>query len=229
MIQAYGNLIAGQHTTSAALVWILKYVSDLPAVQAKLRDELQTIFTAAAQENRFLSAAEIFTAKLPYLDAVIEETMRLRASFLMPRDAVRDTELMGYRIPKGTIVILVSQGHGFVSPPVGNEKRPTQHPGAAHSKDLNSFDPERWLVRNESGETVFDGASYPQMAFGLGIRACWGRKLAQLEMRTMTVMTTWKFDLLEVPAALASHDATFDISYRAKKGFLKLRSRGEYE
>ncbi|KAK3312370.1 cytochrome P450 [Apodospora peruviana] len=231
--EVYGNLIAGQHTTSAALVWILKFVSEHPAVQPKLHEELQTVLAAAAHDNRFPTGAELAAAKLPYLEAVIEETMRLRASFLMPRDAVRDTDLMGYRIPKGTIVVLVSQGHHFdlSSSNSSNTKKRRQYPGAANaSKDLDEFDPERWLARNDAtGEVVFDGSSYPQMAFGVGLRACWGRKLAQMEMKMMLAMVAWKFELLPMmDADLASHEATYDISYRAKKGFLRLRSRGQF-
>ena len=41
--RVYGNLIAGQHTTSAALVWILKFVTDYPEVQARLLSELETV------------------------------------------------------------------------------------------------------------------------------------------------------------------------------------------
>lgn len=200
-------------------------------MQARLRDELQTVCTAAVQEKRLPTAAEIINAKSPYLEAVLEETLRLRAAFLIPRDAVRDTELLGHRIPKGTVVLLVCQGPDFSSSPsfhqLGNAKPARQYPGHG-SKDLSVFDPERWLVRNNSGELEFDGSTYPQLAFGLGIRACWGRRLAQLEMRIMTVMLTWKFDFLEVPEALATHAATYDISYRAKQGFLQLRSRGKY-
>jgi len=148
----------------------------------------------------------------------------------MPRDAVRDTELMGYHIPKETTVVLVSQGHHFESSSASTGSKRREYPGAARaSKDLEVFDPERWLVRNdETGEVVFDGSSYPQMAFGLGIRACWGCKLAQLEMKMMLALVVWKFELLPVlPAALSSHKAGFDISYRAKKGFVRLRTRGE--
>lgn len=60
-------------------------------MQARLRDELQTVCTAAVQENRLPTAYEIINAKTPYLEAVLEETLRLRAAFLIPRDAVRDT------------------------------------------------------------------------------------------------------------------------------------------
>ncbi|GLA34903.1 hypothetical protein AnigIFM63309_009086 [Aspergillus niger] len=226
--EAYGNLIAGQHTTSAALVWILKLLAEHPAVQTRLRDELQTVCAAAVHEGRLPTAAEIIQSRLPYLDAVLEETLRLRAAMLVPRDATRDTELLGRRIPKGTVVLLVCQGPEYSSSPSSQYwsdlKTTRKYPGGGNP-DLEAFDPERWLVQNERGELEFDGSSYPQLAFGLGIRACWGRRLAQLEMRIMTVMMTWKFDFLGVPEALAGHEATYDISYRAKKGYLRLRSR----
>ena len=207
------------------MVWILKYLTENQDVQAKVRAELKNAFPAAVQENnRLPTAAELLNAKLPYVEAVIEETLRLRAAFLIARDAVRDTELLGHRIPKGTVCLLVCQGlEHFSSLQSTSEKPARQYPGNGNP-DLEAFDPERWLVRKD-GEVRFDGSSNSQMAFGLGIRACWGRKLAELEMRMMTAMVTWYFDLLPVPGELASHDAAYDFSYRAKQGFLQLRKR----
>lgn len=224
----YGNLIAGQHTTSAALVWVLKLLADNPSVQARLYSELQAFLTSAVEENRLPTATEIIESKIPYLDAVLEEVLRLRAAMLVPRDATRDTELLGCRIPKGTVVLLVCQGPDFSSSPTSkywsDSKSRKDHHGN-NSKNLDIFDPERWLVTNQKGELEFDGSSYPQLAFGLGIRSCWGRRLAQVEMRIMTAMVTWRYEFLKVPEALASHDASYDISYRAKKAALQLKTR----
>ena len=207
------------------MVWILKYLTENPEIQVRLRDELQDAFPAAVQENnRLPSTTELMSANLPYVEAVIEETLRLRAAFLIARDAVRDTELLGHRIPKGTVCLLVCQGlEHFASLPSKSAKPARQYPGKGNP-DLEAFDPERWLVRKEGG-VRFDGSSNSQMAFGLGVRACWGRKLAELEMKMMTAMVVWNFDILGVPEELASHDALYDFSYRAKRGFLRLRKR----
>ena len=228
-IQTFGALVAGQHTTSASIVWILKYLADYPIVQAKLREEVQAVCAEAAREKRLPTADEVVQSlkELPYLRAVIEEMLRLRQAMLVPRDATRDTELLGCRIPKGTVVLLVCQGSDPSTLRSVDGKPvhvPRQYPGNG-SKDLEMFDPERWLVRKSTGEVEFDGTTYPQLAFGGGVRACWGRKLAELEMQMVTVMLVWKFDFLRVPEALATHKATYDITYQANKGYLKVRSR----
>jgi len=164
------------------------------------------------------------SAKLPYLEAVIEETLRLRAAFLIARDAIRDTELLGHKIPKGTVCLLICQDVDQLSYQTSKSGKPErQYPGTGNP-NLDIFDPERWLAR-KNGEIRFDGASNSQLAFGLGVRACWGRKLAELEMKIMTAMVTWSFDILAVPEALSGHDGVYDFSYRANRGFLQLRKR----
>ena len=146
---------------------------------------------------------------------------------IVPRDTTRDTELLGCHIPKDTVVLLICQSpdpstlRSVDGKPVHS---PRQYPGNS-SKDSGTFDPERWLVRKSSGEVDFDGTCYPQLAFGGGVRGCWGRKLADLEMQIVTAILVCKFDFLAVPEPLASHKATYDISYRAHRGYLNIRSR----
>lgn len=228
-MQAYGVLVAGQHTTSAAIVWIFKYLADHPAIQAKLREEVQTVLSEATRESRIPTADEVVGSlkQLPYLRAVIEEMLRLRQAMLVPRDATCDTELLGCRIPKGTRLLLVCQGPDPSTLKTVDGKpvhAPRQYPGNG-STDMAEFDPDRWLVRKETGEVEFDGTSYPQLAFGGGVRGCWGRKLADVEMQIVTAMLVCKFDFLGVPEPLASHHASYDISYRPHKGYLNIRSR----
>lgn len=77
---------------------------------------------------------------------------------------------------------------------------------------------------HENVELRFDGPTYPQLAFGMGIQACWGRQLAMVELRIMTAMMALKFDCVDVLKALASHAASYGIPYEAKVGYLNLRS-----
>jgi cytochrome P450 len=210
------------------MVWILKFLSENPEIQGKLRDELQSELPAARQGIRMPTAEEIINSDLPYLDAIIEETLRLRAAMLVPRDAIRDTQLLGCRIPKGTVILLVCQGPEMAVEPASpffrEQKRLRKFPGDGNP-DLEVFDPERWLIRHKNGKVEFDGSSYPQLAFGVGVRACWGRKLALLEMKIMTAMATLKFDMLELPPSLSSHEGIYDISFKPLQGYVRLRCR----
>lgn len=207
------------------MVWILKLLAEHQSVQDRLHHELESTFTAALEDKRAPLLSEILDAKLPYLDAVLEETLRHRAAMIIPRDATRDTQLLGRHIPKATSVLFVCQGPDFAGQEQDREKYGVRrYPGETQAS-LDEFDPERWLVRGEDGEVVYDGHSYPQLAFGGGIRACWGRRLARMEMRLMTALVVWRFKLLQVPEELAGHEAIFDISFRADKGFLRLEGR----
>ena len=68
----------------------------------------------------------------------------------------------------------------------------------------------------------FDGAAGPQLVFGLGPRACWGRRLAYLEMKVMIAMLVWKFRLLETPEALSSYAGLEGIARVPKQCYLQL-------
>ena len=48
----------------------------------------------------------------------------------------------------------------------------------------------------EKGGEVFDSTAGPQLAFGLGPRGCYGRRMAFLQLRIFTVLLIWKFELL---------------------------------
>ncbi|KAI2616898.1 cytochrome P450 [Hypomontagnella submonticulosa] len=214
--ELFGDIIGGHHTTSGAMMWLVKYLTDHPAVQAKLRAKLHEALPTALEENRLPTFEELRWAKVPYLEAIIEEMFRLNA-VTVTREALCDTQILGHHIPKGTQVFLVSNGPGFLSPsmPIDDSLRSETSRAAKiratwdETQDLTIFNPERWLVykTDENGvETVeFDGAAGPQLVFGLGPRACWGRRLAYLEMKTIISMLVWHFELLETPPAVSSY------------------------
>jgi cytochrome P450 len=208
------------------MVWVLKFLSENPTVQEKLRNELKLQLSIATQESRLPTAEEFMNAELPYLNAVIEETLRLRAAMLVPRDAVCDTQLLGCMIPKGTVVLLVCQGPEMaVEPPspfFQEQKKLRNMPG---NPDLEVFDPERWLIKDKNGKISFDCTRNPQLAFGIGVRACWGRKLALLEMRMMAAMVTLRFDIMGVPPSLSGHGGIYDISFKPLQGYVRLQCR----
>lgn len=216
-------------------MWLAKYLTDLPNIQTKLRSVLYETLSTAKEEDRLFTLEEVRRANLPYLDAVIEEMLRINA-VPVTREALCDTTILDCPINKGTQVFFVSNGPGFLSPsiPVDDSKRSQKSLETKLSttwdetQDLKLFNPERWLVRKNDGEGLlandvdFDGAAGPQLVFGLGRRACWGRRLAYLEMKTMLAMLVWKFRLLETPQALSSHAGLEGIARVPQQCYLRL-------
>ncbi|KAF4523114.1 hypothetical protein B566_EDAN003128 [Ephemera danica] len=93
---------AGTETSSSTLAYALRYLVQFPRVQDKLRHELHNVIgTERLPDMDDLS-------KLHYSQAVIAETLRHSglAPGTVPHAVRKDTELMGYTIPKDTLVMV---------------------------------------------------------------------------------------------------------------------------
>jgi cytochrome P450 len=150
-------LAAGHETTAIALVWTFYLLSQYPQVRIKLQDEIRSVLA-----NREPTLDDL--AKLPYLDWVLNESMRLYPpAWLQMRSVAKESELDGVRLPVGTLLIM-SQWVIHRLPDIW--------------QDAEVFKPERWDPAN--GQQVPPGAYFP---FGGGPRTCIGMPLAQLEAR----------------------------------------------
>jgi len=199
--QLLGYLIGGNDTTSNILAWGLIYLADTTGPQTKLRQRLHSAFAT----SRAPGVEEILATPLPYLEAVIEEIMRL--SIVVPvvaRRATCDTTVLGHHIPKGTEVEFVLNGPGFLKPHFDVKK--AQRTGTAKNSpvgdwnvnNIHDFVPERWIEQNETGEETFNALKGPMLTFGGGPRGCYGKRLANMEMRIIVVLLVCHFELLPI-------------------------------
>ncbi|KAL7927966.1 cytochrome P450 [Trichoderma austrokoningii] len=212
---------AGMDTTEANISWALKFIIKNPQVQENLRHALHSAYPLAVEENRLPTVAEFFrTTYIPYLDALLEETLRLHP-VLSTRDAIRDTEVLGHHVPKGTTVFLLPNGPSFLNSTTRVVKPSTKW----NETGMTTFNPERWLGRNSQGEVEFDPTAGPQSAFGHGPRACWGRREAYLRMKISLTLLVWSFDFLEVPGSMSSMAARPVFVHTPKEMFIRPRPR----
>ena len=176
---------------------------------------------------------EIIKIQIPYLDATIEEMSRTAVLFgASIRTATTDTIVLGHTIPKGTEVFLMSNGPGYFSSPfqVDDSKRSGSSLNAKNQvgqwipdeEDMKAFRPERWLVKGEDGKEEFDPHAGPHLAFGLGPRGCFGRRLAYLQMRIILVMMIWNFELKETPAAVSGWEALTKLARHPRQCYVRL-------
>ncbi|MEQ9667802.1 cytochrome P450 [Coleofasciculus sp. G2-EDA-02] len=158
-------LLAGHETTATAIAWALYWVYRSPEVQNKLLQELDSL----GQE-----ADPLDIARLPYLTAVCNETLRIYpvAVLTVPRAVKEPVELMGYQLQPGT------QVYGCIY---------LTH----HRQDLypqsDKFKPERFLERKFS--------PYEFFPFGGGTRRCIGEALALFEMKLVLAKIVSQYQL----------------------------------
>lgn len=220
--------------------WACKLFADNQDKQTLLRQALQKGYDVAKEENRMPTANEILTTPVPYLEATIEEILRVAPVVpVNSREAIRDTEMFGHMIPKGTSVYYLTIGPSVVEPTykisedLRSESSQRDHKiGKTHDwdedDDMSAFQPERWLAQQAASDakeetTRFDPNAGPMLGFGLGVRGCFGRRLAYVVLRTLVVSIIWNFELLECPKELSSYDAVLGVVYKPKKAYVRLR------
>ncbi|KAI3538354.1 cytochrome P450 [Colletotrichum abscissum] len=122
--ESAGFVVAGYDTTNTTLCGGIKFIADDQAVQQRLFESIQSFHTAASSEGRLPTHSEICEANIPYLDAVIEEMLRLaHTATSQDRECKEDTVILGHVIPKGTTVIVPNRGPSFTEPGYEIEER----------------------------------------------------------------------------------------------------------
>jgi cytochrome P450 len=154
--EAITLFLAGHETTSNALTWTWWLLSQHPDADDRLRSELETELL-----GRTPSVADL--PQLPFLDAVVNESIRLRPpAWLIGREAAADHELAGTLVRPGDVVL--------VSPWL-------LHHDGRWWPDAGSFRPERWLGPDT------DRPRHAYVPFGGGSRMCIGEGFAEMETR----------------------------------------------
>jgi cytochrome P450 len=161
-------VIAGHETTAIAIAWALYWIHRDRNVLTRLRDEL----------DRTNDDADF--AKLPYLDAVCQETLRMDPIVgMVPYHLRKALTIGGYEVPAGTQIV--------VAPSVLH-MRPDLYP------DPRTFRPERFLERKYS--------PFEYVPFGGGARRCIGAAFASYQMKVVVATLLRHRELALVSDAL---------------------------
>lgn len=172
-------LLAGEDTTANTIAWMVCLMSSRPDIQRKLQREIDAALGARAMLETLDDCKS-----LVYLDAVANETMRLKSvAPVLAVEPTCDVRVGDLAIPKGTVLSLLTRAAGL------------QQGGATNAE---TFDPDRWLDRTSAASHHRTGF----MPFGSGPRLCPGRSLALMEIRSAIAMLCRNFDI--APARGAS-------------------------
>ena len=153
-------IFAGSSTTSSTIAWFILHMVVYPNVQEKIHEELDRV----VGENVSPRLQDV--KNMPYLQATVCEVMRKSSTVpVTVSNAIRDTTIGGFHIPKGTFVI-------FHLWQIHHDKREWSQP--------DQFKPERFL--DAEGNFVGWNKFNSFLPFGLGRRECGGIAFAKIMM-----------------------------------------------
>ncbi|KDR80817.1 hypothetical protein GALMADRAFT_241271 [Galerina marginata CBS 339.88] len=187
-------LVAGHETTSSATTWALFALTQNPEAQTKLRHELLTVGT----DNPTMDELNA----LPYLDAVVRETLRIHPPVPSTmRAAVKDdviplSEPIRDRYGNMLDGIRIRKGEDLLIPIL-----PLNRAKSIWGEDALEFRPERWQEIPEAASTI-PGVWGNLMTFLGGPRACIGYRFSLVETKALlfTLIRAFEFELA-VPAS----------------------------
>jgi len=167
-------MAAGGEEPASLITGCLWFLLKNPETLKVLQKELDEAF------EKHKTVTNLDLSKLPFLDAVIRETARIRppTSGHFNRRTNRPEVLDGHLIPAGISV--------EVSPYAASHS-------ISNFADPDQYVPDRWLPTPPSKYSKDDlNASQP---FSTGPRQCLGKNLARLMVRTSLAYLVWGFDM----------------------------------
>lgn len=184
---------AGYETVSTALSWALYLVARHPDVARGAEEELDRVLGGREARSGDLQ-------NLPYLRAILQETMRVFPPvYALPRVAVADDELGGHPVRRGTIVIASIAG---------------VHRSSAWGEDRDHFRPERFLSK--------DWPRRAFMPFGAGRHLCIGSDFANVEMAVALAMILQRYRV-HTPTVVEARARVTQVPDRPIRLFLDAR------
>ncbi|TRX95787.1 hypothetical protein FHL15_003341 [Xylaria flabelliformis] len=232
MAWMFSNVLAGSDSTATVIRTVMCSILGGELRKALFRDTV--IFSSAVQTNdqidhllcnpdtldklyQELSDAGVSmpyprwseVCNLPYLDACVQEGIRLHPPFsfhferVVPRGGI---EVLGKYLPEGTVV-------------GGNPWVTNRHEGT-FGRNPDAWDPERWLA---GGDVHRRELEKMLLTFGAGRRVCLGKHIGILELKKVVpfLVLNYKMQVVD-PEAFRAENALF---FRQEGFFAKLERR----
>ncbi|XP_020220052.1 cytochrome P450 76T24-like [Cajanus cajan] len=164
-------LVAGIDTTSSTVEWVMAELLHNPDKLAKARKELHEVI------GKNVTVEESEMLKLPFLGAVVKETLRMHPSgpFLLPHKCDEMVSICGYNVPKNAQVLVNVWA-------MGRDPTIWEYP--------KLFLPERFL----ECDIDFKGRDFELIPFGTSKRVCPGLPLAHRTIHLMIASLVHNFE-----------------------------------
>ncbi|XP_008278388.1 cytochrome P450 1B1 [Stegastes partitus] len=194
---------ASQDTLSTFQQWIILILVRFPEIQVRLQQEVDKV----VDRSRVPCIDD--QPQLPYVMAFIYEVMRFTSlvPLTIPHSTTTDTSLMGYAIPKNTVVFINQWS-------VNHDPAIWSHP--------ETFDPQRFL--DQTGALDKDLTS-SVLLFSLGKRRCIGEELSKLHLFLFTALIAHQCNITSDPARPPKLDYNYGLTLKPHAYYIAVALR----
>ena len=162
-------LLVGHDSTSSLLTSLVYMLTQHPEVEDKIREEVETVIGDGVPNMENIK-------KLPYLMAVIKETLRLfPPAVALGKTCLKETNLGPWKIKKGARVIVI----------VKEVQKNKEYWG----ENADEFDPSRFLPNSPNAKKH----DYAWLPFSSGPRGCIGMQFSLIEARIILARMIQRF------------------------------------
>lgn len=184
---------AALDTTGQTLEIFVMAAVKHPNAVAKVQEELSSV----VGQNRLPEWDDM--ENMPFVNAFINEVLRWRPIIIggMPHSNLEEDTYLGYRIPKGSIVV---GSHWSI------------HMDEKVFADPQIFRPERWI----------ENPDLPNVSFGFGRRVCTGQHIARHSLFFVISRVLWGFN---IELAADGAGAVPDLDDMALTDFIMIRPK----
>ncbi|XP_028799832.1 cytochrome P450 71D10-like [Neltuma alba] len=181
---------AGTEATATTAEWAVSELLKNPKAMKEAQAEVRRVYGG----KEFIDESELH--QLKYLHTIINETLRLHppAALLIPRENSESCEINGYKIPRGTRVIINAWAIGR-DPKIWNEPE--------------RFEPKRFI--DTMVDYNFNGSNFEYIPFGTG-RMCPGITFAAPVLELLLSNLLYHFDW-KLPKEMKPEESAMDESF----------------
>ncbi|KAG9086386.1 hypothetical protein FS749_003667 [Ceratobasidium sp. UAMH 11750] len=199
-------ILAGQDTTTITLSWLVKYMPQDIDIQRRLHEEVCGAFRTDLTDTTPITLEVLDNVeRMPILEAVIVETLRCAMGGSVARHFLSDDLVLGRHIPKGTDMIVLTGSMGTSQSEWG--------------PDAKQWRPSRWLRPDGSFNR---NAGYAGEPFGMGHRACFGQRLAIVQLKGFAVAMSSAFVFKSVAPGVDSWAPGAHVINEPEKCYVRL-------
>ncbi|CAI7613738.1 unnamed protein product [Penicillium pancosmium] len=183
MIEGVNILGAGADTTSIGILAIMGAILTHPEAKMKLQGEIDQAYKDLGLDETGSEIDFKDAEKLPYLAAVIKESMRLHPS-------------ISYQLPRVVPASGIHIGEHFIEPGsiCSISATSMNRSKEIFGPDAEEWRPDRWIPVSEEDQGHISTMNGLLTTFGMGARSCVGKNIALVEIHKFIAQFFRHFD-----------------------------------